>query len=480
VSVSLLLCWREGVTASADGAGTVVVHGPAARVTLRQVPVAIQEALQELNPPGAEQVNLSERIGRDGEGGLARWFYHVQRLTQRGLLCWTAQDEGTSLATLSAVAPSFVARPVQVVAGRRYALSRFAYLRREGNEAVLESPLAHARIRIQDCRAAALVAALATPAAAGELADRVGVLTTGAVDAVLTLLLSAGMLDEGGAEESHDLQTWEFHDLLFHARSRRGRWDAPYGGTYRFADRLAPPPALKPIRPGQVHELYRPDVDVLERDDPPLARVQAQRRSIREFDETRPITDRQLGEFLFRVGRVVGCRETEVLTPVGPLRQEFALRPYPAGGSLYELELYAVVQTCVNLAPGLYHYDPVGHLLTCLRGRTEEVRDLLRDSAASTGCREDGLQVLLIVSARFARVAWKYESIAYALMLKHVGVLYQTTYLAATAMGLGACAIGGGDADLFSRAAGTDYYAETSVGEFLLGVPRPQPGGRGG
>ena len=28
---------------------------------------------------------------------------------------------------------------------------------------------------------------------------------------------------------------------------------------------------------------------------------------------------------------------------------------------------------------------------------------------------------------------------------------------------------GGGDADLFARVAGTDYYAETSVGEFLIG-----------
>ena len=53
------------------------------------------------------------------------------------------------------------------------------------------------------------------------------------------------------------------------------------------------------------------------------------------------------------------------------------------------------------------------------------------------------------------------------------GVLSQAMYLAATAMGLAPCAIGGGDADLFARAAGTDYYAETSVGEFLLGSPRP-------
>jgi SagB-type dehydrogenase family enzyme len=79
--------------------------------------------------------------------------------------------------------------------------------------------------------------------------------------------------------------------------------------------------------------------------------------------------------------------------------------------------------------------------------------------------------VLLIITARFARLAWKYASIAYALLLKHVGVLYQTMYLVATTMGLAPCAIGAGDADAFALAAGTDYYAETSVGEFLLGSP---------
>ena len=46
-------------------------------------------------------------------------------------------------------------------------------------------------------------------------------------------------------------------------------------------------------------------------------------------------------------------------------------------------------------------------------------------------------------------------------------------------MGLASCA-GGGDADLFARAAGTDYCMETSVGEFLLGSPRPHSAGRVG
>jgi SagB-type dehydrogenase family enzyme len=140
--------------------------------------------------------------------------------------------------------------------------------------------------------------------------------------------------------------------------------------------------------------------------------------------------------------------------------------------------VYAAVRACANLAPGLYHHDPAGHRLVRLSGRTLELAALLRDAAESTGADEEALQVLLVLAARFPRVAWKYESIAYALTLKHVGVLYQTMYLAATAMGLAGCAVGGGDADLFARAAGTDYYAETSVGEFLLGSPRPEGPGR--
>jgi oxazoline/thiazoline dehydrogenase len=78
-------------------------------------------------------------------------------------------------------------------------------------------------------------------------------------------------------------------------------------------------------------------------------------------------------------------------------------------------------------------------------------------------------QVLIIMAARFQRVAWKYETLAYAMILKNVGVLQQTMNLVATAMGLAACALGNGDSDLFTRTAGVDYYTETSVGEFALG-----------
>jgi SagB-type dehydrogenase family enzyme len=73
------------------------------------------------------------------------------------------------------------------------------------------------------------------------------------------------------------------------------------------------------------------------------------------------------------------------------------------------------------------------------------------------------------VAARFGRVMYRYEAIAYAAILKNVGVLYQTMYCVATAMGLAPCALGGGSSDAFAAATGLDYYAESSVGEFLVG-----------
>jgi SagB-type dehydrogenase family enzyme len=202
--------------------------------------------------------------------------------------------------------------------------------------------------------------------------------------------------------------------------------------------------------------------------DPRFAEVVDRRRSIREYGD-RPITARQLGEFLYRVARVTDAQDAEVETPHGPFRMTFAGRPYPAGGGLYELEVYAAVHTCDGLSPGLYHYDAGHHQLVRRCGPTAGFGQLVADAAASSGVPAEQVQVVIVLASRFQRIAWKYASIAYALTLKHVGVVYQTMYLTATAMGLAPCGLGGGDSDLFARVAGTDYYSESSVGEFLLG-----------
>jgi oxazoline/thiazoline dehydrogenase len=148
-----------------------------------------------------------------------------------------------------------------------------------------------------------------------------------------------------------------------------------------------------------------------------------------------------------------------------------SVRPYPGGGAIYELELYLTVKACQGIPSGFYHYDPEKHVLEKISDPTEAMDALLKDAMDSTGTEEIP-QVLITIAARFQRLSWKYESIAYSLMLKDVGALYQTMYLVATAMDLAPCALGGGDSDVFARAAGLDYYTETSVGEFLIGSKR--------
>ncbi len=472
MTASLLLSWREGVSTEAEGESAFRVESGGTRLVLRQLGPAMVTALRRLSPPGENEDALAELVlEAGGSTALAGWYYWLQSLSRRGLLCRAVQAGEQRLATLAPISAAFVFAPLTVNVDSRCRLCRFAYLHREGDRLLLESPRAHARILLDDDRVAGLVGVLAKPTTARELGERLPGLPGDAVSLLVGLLASAGMLQEmpeGADSEDANLRSWEFHDLLFHARSRKGRSDAPFGATYRLAGQMAPPPAIKPDEGREYVELYRPDLQSLAQTDAPLSEVIERRRSLRQYGK-QPISDRQVGEFLYRVARVKDCRDLDLPTPQGPLRMAFASRPYPSGGGLYELEFYVAVNACAGLARGLYHYDGQHHRLGRVCGHTEEVGHLLEDAAASAGIAAEQVQVLVILSARFSRLAWKYVSIAYALILKHVGVVYQTMYLTATAMKLAPCALGGGDSDLFARAAGTDYYTETSVGEFLLG-----------
>jgi SagB-type dehydrogenase family enzyme len=342
---------------------------------------------------------------------------------------------------------------------RRYRLSRFAYCRGTEHGVVVECPLSLASVELHDGRAAALFYALAQGGTPRELEERrPEALDPGAGRAVIQLFTEAGMLAAEPLEEQPSpsavaLRQWEFHDLLFHARSRGTRYGHRSGATYRFEGQLTPLPAVKPPMSEETFALFRPD--------PPFTQVLERRRTLYSRGPT-PLTAQQLGEFLFRCARVRQVRPS----PAG----EISERPYPGAGARYELEIYPVVHGCEGIPAGLYHYCPLQHRLERLSEETKEVLALLE--ASRSPAPVSGLpDVLFIIAARFPRVSWKYESIAYSLILKDVGVLFQTMYLVATAMSLSPYALGRGDSDLFCRAAGTGYYEETSVGEFALSGP---------
>lgn len=407
--------------------------------------------METLATSGATEEDLLERVrSQDGAVALLRFHHMLADLDERRLLC-----RGTSLVTVvpfSRAAPE----PRESAPEGPLALSRFAYARREGSSLIVESPLAHSYLILHGEGGARLLSVLATPADRVRLAREIAGLTEDDAALCLDLLWQAGFVSQQ-EEEDPDLLQWEFHDLLFHARSRSGRHRNKYGGTFPFLGKVYPPPALKPKTGAETVDLFRPDIERLMREDLPFTRVLEERRSRRSPGEP-PLTVQELGELLYRSARLRQVKATAT--------HEISDRPYPGGGAVYELEIYPVVGRCEGLTPGLYHYAPGDHQLERVSGMTDEVRTLL--DAAAKMADAGPPDVLIVLAARFQRVTWKYRSMAYAGILKNAGALYQTMYLVATAMGLSACALGGGDSDLFARAAGTRYTAETSVGEFIL------------
>ncbi|MEU6851491.1 SagB family peptide dehydrogenase [Actinacidiphila alni] len=375
-------------------------------------------------------------------------------------------------ATLPAPAPAGPPPHLTVV------LSRFAYLRRlpdHGPDAcVVESPLASYRVTLCRPRAGAFVAALTSPRTIAEAAAAVG-LPVAEGEALAGLLAGAGFLEPTAEEEGADPALWDFHDLLFHSRSRPGRHDYLSGGIFAHPDQPQVPavPGAGPREHGPGIDLPVPDWDQVLASEPSFTEVLEGRRSVRSYGDE-PVTVAQLGELLYRAARI---RRVIPGDPQSPTAYDVVDRPYPAGGSTGELEVYLSVAQCEGLAPGVYRYDAAAHRLHPRHwgGAADEAafRELLTAAWRATN-RTVEPQVLITVTSRFGRLSWKYSQIAYALTLKHVGVLYQTLYLVATAMGLGPCGLGSGDTDAAARALGLDWTAESSVGEFLIGS-RPGP-----
>jgi SagB-type dehydrogenase family enzyme len=273
------------------------------------------------------------------------------------------------------------------------------------------------------------------------------------------------------AEGDENLVLWDFHDLLFHARSTEGRHANPLGGVYPYQGVMAPLAAVRPRWPGEAIDLGHfsaaPSQSIS-----PAAKLLRDRHSTRSFDDRQPITLAELARFLDGAARVLS---TVSVAPdhggAGP-SVGYTVRPYPSGGASYPLELYLAVATCEGLARGLYHYDAGGHALVPIGVRAREFEAFLTAAEYAMGVPA-APQILITIAARFGRVSWKYSSIAYALILRDAGVLLQTFYLMAADIGLGACAIGSTNIELFAKMTGLEFHVEGPVAQFAIGRAAP-------
>jgi SagB-type dehydrogenase family enzyme len=148
---------------------------------------------------------------------------------------------------------------------------------------------------------------------------------------------------------------------------------------------------------------------------------------------------------------------------------EQQLRSVPSGGALYPLELYVAATNVHGLEVALYHFDP-------LRGVLERLRALQRDELAGLTPYDELVvpsAAVTLISAVFWRSRFKYGARAYRFALLEAGHVAQNYVLAATALRLSCCPVGGFFDRRVDTLLGVDGLYEASL--YLLPVGRRAP-----
>jgi len=470
---------REDVSVEPEpGDGPVRLHGRGGEVTIERPPPLVREALLRMRLGPVSLGNaFSAREAPAERAALFDVLETLQPLVVRSL----GLESGQPLLSVVPLTGRARFRPVRLAADVPLRLSTFAELRTDGSEYHLESPLALHRVVLHRPEAVELIAHLAAPTTPAAFTAALATVAPSGVAAALAYLAGAGMVVRAQAPPSHPpvfaedtdpaLIGWSPTDLMFHTRSTLGRHDRDFGITYPTGETVSPEPVVKPQADRYV-PLHQPRWEDMCAADPPLCAAVEGRRTMRRHAAD-PITVAQLGDLLYRTARVRSVLAVAPGGQGGPQAprggDELSDRPYPSHGGCYELELYVTAGDCTGLPRGIYHYDPLGHRLEPVSADRAIVSGQL--NAARVPTAMDGQPpVLITMTARFRRLSWKYEGMAFRLVLMHAGALIQNLYLVCTAMGLAPCAVGAVCQDTTARGFGTDWRVEPSIAQFIVGA----------
>ncbi len=209
--------------------------------------------------------------------------------------------------------------------------------------------------------------------------------------------------------------------LTYHKYSKHNKYRIFM--TPRRAERGPLPPLIKKYRDAVSIKLPKPNFSLVSNS---VGSCIINRRSFRDF-KPRIMPIDTLSTLLYLA---VGITAWE---------DNWPLRAYPSAGALQPVELYVVVNYVDTIKMGLYHYNVLEHTLEVLKEGD------FRKTIVNIALDQDFLynaSVLFILSIVYARTLWKYGDRAYRYALLDTGASMENIYLAATAMNLGACAIG--------------------------------------
>jgi len=181
------------------------------------------------------------------------------------------------------------------------------------------------------------------------------------------------------------------------------------------------------------------------------------RRSKREYNTGRNLKENLLSALLWATQGVTAKYG------------EFLFRTAPSAGGLYPVETYLFLRAVEGFEPGIYHFRP--HVFDLELLKKGDYSKELTDAALGQTIVRDA-QVTFIWSAVVERSRWKYRQRAYRYIYLDAGHIAQNLYLAAEALGLGACAIGALFDDRVNSIIGVDGIEETVIYMATVGWPQ--------
>jgi len=202
-----------------------------------------------------------------------------------------------------------------------------------------------------------------------------------------------------------------------------------------------------------------PPVTTLELGHADLREVVDRRRSLRRYAEA-PLSRGELSFLLW-------C--TQGVKKVVPGSATF--RTVPSAGARHALETYLLLNRIEGLAPGLYWYSALRHALAPLGGAGGQpaIADRMVDACLGQEFVKASA-LTLIWTAEVHRMSWRYGQRGYRYLHLDAGHACQNLYLAAEAIGCGACAIAAFSDEAVDELLGLDGQSRFTI--YLAAVGR--------
>lgn len=235
--------------------------------------------------------------------------------------------------------------------------------------------------------------------------------------------------EKGEYENSSTKKYWNFHDKVFDRRTRSWNDNVTRSGSYRFMpDKPTYSNTMKGNKPLEYHKVS----DIMN----PL--------STRIGEESGVITEIELNELCARAFMDIEVsNETEISNKYKKERY----RPYPSAGGIYELEIYLLVKNPGEENHSLIKYNPNSNNFTGI-GKKIINTDGILEYVKRCWITETAPRYILLMVGNYAQLSYKYENIAYRLMLINTGCAVSSFYRACRSLSIGCCCTGCGPSDL--------------------------------